>query len=131
MKDILFVCVHNSGRSQMAEAFLNKLTAGQMRALSAGTEPDNDVDPIVVKAMWEIGIDISKKKPKKLTFEMVNHANRIITMGCGVEGTCPTVFVETEDWNLADPKGQSLEKVKKIRDEIKIRVEELIKQLAP
>ena len=120
-KTVLFVCIHNSGRSQMAEAFFNKLAGGKAQALSAGTQPASEINPVVVGAMREAGINISGNKPKMLTFDMVKNADRMITMGCGTEAeaVCPASFIETEDWALVDPKGKSLEQVRKIRDEIK------------
>jgi arsenate reductase len=132
MKTIVFVCVHNSGRSQMAEAFFNKLANGKAKAISAGTQPADKVNPVVVEAMHEVGIDISGNKPKALTIEMVEKADKMITMGCGAEaqGVCPASFIETEDWALEDPKGKSLEQVRRIRDEIKERVSKLIGQIA-
>ena len=131
MKTILFVCVHNSGRSQMAEAFFNKLSGGKAQALSAGTQPASEVNPVVVEAMREAGINISGNKPKMLTFDMVKKADKMITMGCGAEAeaVCPASFIETEDWALEDPKGKSLEQVRKIRDEIKERVSKLVKEV--
>ncbi|MFH1483284.1 MAG: arsenate reductase ArsC [Chloroflexota bacterium] len=119
---MLFVCVHNSGRSQMAEAFFNRLAQGKAMALSAGTDPDEAVDPAVVKVMQEVGIDLSAKKPRALTPEMVGQADKMVTMGCGVEALCPATWVETEDWELEDPKGKTIEEVRGIRDEIKARV---------
>ena len=129
MKTILFVCVGNSGRSQMAEAFFNHLAKGKARALSAGTEPAGAVDPNAVAVMKEVGIDISRNKPKKLTLEMLDKADKVITMGCGVAQSCPATFTETEDWELEDPKGKPLEKVREIRDEIQKRIEKLAKKL--
>jgi arsenate reductase (thioredoxin) len=131
MKTVLFVCVHNSGRSQMAEAFFNELAGGKAQALSAGTQPGANVNPIVVEAMREAGINISGNKPKMLTMDMVQKAERMITMGCGDEAgaVCPASFIETEDWALEDPKGKSLEHVRKIRDEIKERVIKLVKEI--
>ncbi|MBI2832514.1 MAG: arsenate reductase ArsC [Chloroflexi bacterium] len=126
MKTVLFVCVHNSGRSQMAEAFFNHLAGGKALALSAGTQPAGRVNPVVVEAMREAGIDISHSKPKALTPEMIGQADRVVTMGCGAEAVCPATFVETEDWALEDPHGKSLERVRKIRDEIKARVTKLL-----
>ena len=130
-KTVLFVCIHNSGRSQMAEAFFNKLAGGKAQALSAGTQPASEINPVVVGAMREAGINISGNKPKMLTFDMVKNADRMITMGCGAEAeaVCPASFIETEDWALEDPKGKSLEQVRKIRDEIKERVKRLIKEI--
>jgi protein-tyrosine-phosphatase len=130
-KTVLFVCVHNSGRSQMAEAFFNKLAGGKAQALSAGTQPANEVNPVVIEAMREAGINISGNKPKMLTMDMVEKAERMITMGCGAEAgaVCPASFIETEDWALEDPKGKSLAQVRKIRDEIKERVSKLVKEI--
>ena len=122
MKTVLFVCVHNAGRSQMAEAFFNQLATGKAQALSAGTEPGEHVHPGVVQAMKEVGIDISGNKPKLLTQELLTKADRVVTMGCMDEDVCPASFVQTEDWALEDPKGEPLEKVREIRDEIKARV---------
>ena len=129
MKIVLFVCVHNSGRSQMAEAFFNHLAEGKARALSTGTNPASVVDPTVVEAMREVGIDISKNKPKALTPEMVDQANLVVTMGCGAEAACPASWVETEDWGLEDPKDKPVERVREIRDEIMARVIELLKEM--
>ncbi len=131
MKTVLFVCIHNSGRSQMAEAFFNLMARGKARAYSAGTQPAGKVNPVVVEAMKEIGIDISSNIPKVLTVDMIEKADRMITMGCGAEAeaVCPASFIETEDWALEDPYGKSIEEVRKIRDQIKERVSKLIKQL--
>jgi len=131
MKTVLFVCVHNSGRSQMAEAFFNQLTMGKAQAFSAGTQPADKVNPVVVEAMREVGIDISSNKPKALTMDIVEKADRMITMGCGAEAgaVCPASFIETEDWALEDPEGQTLEQVRKIRDEIKDRVKKIIEAI--
>jgi arsenate reductase (thioredoxin) len=133
MKTILFVCVHNSGRSQMAEALFNQMAGGKGQAISAGTQPGDSVNPVVVDVMKEIGIDISGNKPKMLTLEMVEKADRMITMGCGAEAgaVCPASFIETEDWSLEDPKGKTIEQVRKIREEIKKRVSKLIKEITP
>jgi len=129
MKNVLFVCVGNAGRSQMAEAFFNHLAQGKARATSSGTNPASAVSPTVIQAMNEVGIDISSNRPKKLTVEMLDKADKVITMGCGAENVCPATFVETEDWELEDPKGQSIEKIREIRDQIKTRVEKLIKEM--
>ncbi len=130
-KTVLFVCVHNSGRSQMAEAFFNQLAKGKAQAISAGTQPSDKVNSMAVEAMREVGIDISGNKPKMLTMDMIEKADRMITMGCGAEAgaACPASFIETEDWALEDPKGKSLEQVRKIRDEIKERVIRLLNEL--
>ena len=129
MKNVLFVCVGNSGRSQMAEAFFNHLAGGKAKASSAGTNPANIIDPTVVQVMNEVGIDISSNLPKKLTLEMLDKANKVITMGCGVEKACPAAFTETEDWELEDPKSKSIDEVREIRDEIKSRVAEMLKNI--
>ncbi|MFZ0034399.1 MAG: arsenate reductase ArsC [Sedimentisphaerales bacterium] len=131
MKTVVFVCVHNSGRSQMAEAFLNHLAKGKAIGISAGTQPGDNVNPVVVEVMREVGIDISGNKPKALTLDMLEKADKMITMGCGADagGLCPASFVETEDWALEDPKGKSLEQVRKIRDAVKEKVIELVGKL--
>jgi protein-tyrosine-phosphatase len=128
MKKILFVCVHNAGRSQMAEAFFNQMAKGA-KGYSAGTQPTDKVNPVVVEAMREVGLDISHRKPKLLTIEMLEGIDRVITMGCDIEGVCPVTFVPTEDWQLEDPEGKPLEKVRRIRDEIKAKIETLVKEL--
>jgi arsenate reductase len=129
MKKILFVCLHNSGRSQMAEAFFNQLTKGNAMAISAGTQPAAQVNPTVVAAMRELGMEIGNQKPKSLTLEMMESADRVITMGCNVAETCPASFIPTEDWELDDPEGKSIEETRQIRDQIKTRVEVLVKEL--
>ena len=131
MKTVLFVCVHNSGRSQMAEAFFNQLAKGKARAISAGTQPVDAVNPVVVETMREVGFDLGGSKPKKLTVEMLQQAYKVITMGCMTEDACPATFVEAEDWALDDPKGQPLAEVREIRDEIKARVTKMLKELEP
>jgi len=129
MKKVLFVCVGNAGRSQMAEAFFSHMAGGKAKASSAGTNPANIIDPKVVEIMKEVGIDISSNRPKKLTVEMLDKADKVITMGCGVEKACPATFIQTENWELEDPKSQSIEKIREIRNQIKTRVEELIKEM--
>jgi len=129
MKKILFVCVHNAGRSQMAEAFFNKITEGKAKGFSAGTQIAENVNPVVVEAMREVGLDISKNKPKLLSIDMLDSADKVITMGCGVEGVCPASFVPTEDWQLEDPEGKTIERVRLIRDEVKLKIERLVKEL--
>ncbi|TMI17203.1 arsenate reductase ArsC [Candidatus Bathyarchaeota archaeon] len=127
--EILFVCVENAGRSQMAQAFAEKFG---LRASSAGTVPSSLVNPVVVEAMREREIDLSRKSPKMLTSDMINHARLVITMGCSVEEACPRPMLaamqkKLVDWNLDDPKGRSIEEVRKIRDEIEKRVREIAK----
>ncbi len=129
MKKVLFVCVGNVGRSQMAEAFFNSIAKGQAQAFSAGTNPASSVDTVFMELMKEVGIDISDKQPKPLTLDMLEQADKVITMGCDVEKACPATFTETEDWGLEDPKGKPVEKVREIRDEIRERVSNLLKGL--
>lgn len=129
LPQVLFVCVHNAGRSQMAEAFFNRLAKGKAKALSAGTAPADAVHRLVVEAMREVGIDVSANRPKLLTVDAVEQADVVVTMGCGVEGVCPATFVETEDWGLEDPRGKPLPEVRRIRDEIRARVAELLKRI--
>jgi arsenate reductase len=126
MKTVIFACVHNAGRSQMAAAFFNQLAAAsRARALSAGTEPAAHVHPEVVAVMREVGIDLSEARPTRLTDELAAGAQLLVTMGCGE--SCPVVpGLRRQDWNLPDPKGQPIERVRAIRDEIRRRVEELI-----
>ncbi len=127
---VLFVCVHNAGRSQMAAAFLATLSNGGIEVRSAGSEPAETVNPAAVEAMHEVGIDMSAEIPKVLTTDAVKASDVVITMGCG--DTCP-VFPgkRYEDWELEDPAGQGVDVVRPIRDEIKSRIEALIASLAP
>jgi protein-tyrosine-phosphatase len=130
LPEALFVCVHNAGRSQMAAALLHQKAAGRVRVRSAGSTPANELNPRVVEAMSEIGIDISREFPKPLTDEYMRAADVVITMGCG--DACPIYPGKRyEDWELEDPAGKDLATVRGIRDEIEIRVERLLEQLAP
>ncbi len=129
MKTVLFVCVHNSGRSQMAAAYFNHLSGGQNRAISAGTQPSKNVNPTVVQAMLEEGIDISHNQPILLTPDMLQSADKVISMGCIDADACPVRLVPMEDWALPDPKGKTLVEVKMIRDRIKQSVVELLESL--
>jgi arsenate reductase len=126
MRKIVFACLHNAGRSQMAAAFFNALAdSSKARAYSAGTQPAARVHPEVVTAMKELGIDLANALPQRLTTDMLAGMDLLVTMGCGEE--CPFVpGVRVEDWQLEDPKGQSLERVRAIRDEVRKRVEGLI-----
>jgi arsenate reductase len=127
---VLFVCVHNAGRSQMAAAFLNHLSGGTVEVRSAGSEPADKVNPAAVAAMAEIGIDIAAAKPKILTTDAVKASDVVITMGCG--DTCPFYPGKRyEDWVLDDPAGKGVEAVRPIRDEIRRRVEQLISEMQP
>ncbi len=128
-KKVLFVCVHNSGRSQMAEAFFNQIAGNKAKVFSAGTQSVSEINPTVVKVMREAGLDISHQKPKLLTLEMMENADRVIAMGCGAEDTCPASFVPMEDWDIEDPEGKPVDNVRNIRDIIRIKVATLIKEL--
>ena len=126
MKLILFACVHNAGRSQMAAALFNALAdPAKARALSAGTSPGDRVHPVAVEALREAGIDLSGARPQKLTDELAARADLLITMGCGDQ--CPHVpGLQRDDWPLADPKDQPIARVREIRDEIRARVDTLL-----
>ena len=127
---VLFVCVHNAGRSQMAAAFLAHLSAGAVEVRSAGSEPADRVNPAAVQAMAEVGIDIAGEKPKILTDDAVRESDVVITMGCG--DTCPFYPGKRyEDWVLDDPAGKDVAAVRPIRDEIRRRVEVLLDDLVP
>jgi arsenate reductase len=127
---VLFVCVHNAGRSQMAAAWLTHLAGDRVEVRSAGSAPADQVNPAAVEAMKEVGIDIAAETPKVLTVEAVQASDVVITMGCG--DTCP-VFPGKKylDWKLDDPAGQGIDAVRPIRDEIKARIEGLIAEIAP
>jgi protein-tyrosine-phosphatase len=125
---VLFVCVHNAGRSQMAAGFLQHLADGRVEVLSAGSQPADSVNPVAVEAMREEGIDIAGEQPKVLTDDAVRTADVVVTMGCGDE--CPFhPGKRYEDWELDDPAGQDLEAVRPIRDEVRRRVEALLAEL--
>ena len=125
---VLFVCVHNAGRSQMAAAFLTRLSEGAVEVRSAGSEPADRVNPAAVVAMAEVGIDIATEQPKILTNDAVKASDVVITMGCG--DTCPYFPGKRyEDWDVSDPAGQPLEAVRKVRDEIQTRVRALLEDV--
>ena len=127
-KTIMFVCVHNAGRSQMAAGFMRELGGDRVEVLSAGSAPKDSINSVAVEAMAEIGIDIANQKPKVLTPEAVQQSDVVITMGCG--DACPYYPGKRyEDWVLEDPAGQGFEPVRAIRDEIKTRVEELLTEI--
>ena len=130
MITVIFACVHNAGRSQMAAAFFNSLADPQKaRAISAGTQPAERVHPEVLEAMREVGIDLSAARPQKLTDQMAQPAQWLITMGCGDQ--YPFVpGLQRADWELEDPKGKAIERVREIRDDIRRRVSELLQKLA-
>ena len=129
MQTVLFICVGNSQRSQMAEAYFNHFAAGKARAISAGTRPASRVDSKAIALMAEEGIDLSGKQPKPLTADMVQRADRVITLGCGVAQSCPVTLGAAEDWGLEDPLGYPVEKLRPLRDKIKARVLSLIQEL--
>ena len=127
---VLFVCVHNAGRSQMAAGFLTELAGDRIDVRSAGSMPGNQINPVAVEAMAEVGIDITGEQPKKLTDDAVIASDVVITMGCGDE--CPYFPGKRyEDWVLTDPAGQGIDVVREVRDEIKVRIEGLIESLVP
>ena len=129
-KTILFVCVENAGRSQMAEGFFNKYAPKGNRTISAGTKPVAELNPLAVNAMKEVGIDISAQKSKYITEDMMRNSTKTVNMGCMDKESCPTLFLNNViDWNIEDPKGKSVDKVREIRDEIERRVKELVSGL--
>src|SRR5437660_11850930 len=128
MANVLFVCLHNAGRSQMSQALFERVAGGRHQAQSAGTEPAERVHPEVVEVMAERGIDLSRKQPRKLAREQAEWADVVVTMGCGDE--CPYIPGKRYvDWDLADPHGQPLDAVRETRDEIARRVDELVREL--
>ncbi len=128
-KRVLFVCVHNAGRSQMAAGLLNRLAGDEIRVETAGSDPADEINPLAVDAMKEVGVDLSEEFPKPLTDDSVRAADVVITMGCG--DACPIYPGKRyEDWELEDPAGKDLETVRRIRDEIEARVRALVGDLA-
>jgi arsenate reductase len=127
---VLFVCVHNAGRSQMAAGYMEALSQGRVEVLSAGSEPKDQINPVAVAAMAEEGIDIAGNTPKILTTEAVKASDVVITMGCG--DTCP-IFPgkRYEDWELEDPAGKDIETVRRVRDDIKRRIQQLLTEIVP
>jgi len=129
-KKILFVCVENAGRSQMAEGFFRKYCTMQYEPQSAGTKPIGAVNPFAIEVMKEIGIDISSQKPKTISDSMIKEATKIVNMGCMDKESCPALFVnDVIDWSIPDPKGKTLDKVREIRDLIEKKIQELCKTL--
>ncbi|HEY2297872.1 MAG TPA: arsenate reductase ArsC [Jatrophihabitans sp.] len=127
---VLFVCVHNAGRSQMAAGWLTHLAGDRVEVRSAGSEPADRINPVAVEAMREVGIDITGEQPKLLTVDAVEHADVVITMGCG--DTCPIYPGKRyEDWDLADPAGQPIATVREVRDQIRARVQALVIDILP
>ena len=130
MKKILFVCVENAGRSQMAEAFFRKYAPEKFLVSSAGTKPSTQINPVVVQVMNEVGIDIETNIPKYLSNEILDDSATAVNMGCMDKESCPALFVsDVLDCNIPDPKGKSIDEVRKIRDQIEIKVKELVKNI--
>jgi arsenate reductase len=133
MAEVLFVCVHNAGRSRMAEALFNHLSGerfgGRWTAASAGTQPAPRPHPEVVAVMAELGIEVEDRPGRLLTPEMAEEARKLFSMGCNVEEACPALTIPMEDWALEDPKGRPIEQVRQIRDDIRRRVEALLDEL--
>lgn len=130
LPEVLFVCVHNAGRSQMAAALLDHRAGGRVRVRSAGTAPAAEINPSVVEAMAEVGIDVTKAIPKRLTDEMAREADVVVLMGCG--DACPVYPGKRYlDWDLPDPAGKAVEEVRPIRDEIDRRIGQLLEELVP
>jgi arsenate reductase len=126
-KTILFVCVENAGRSQIAEGFFRKYAPKGYKAMSAGTKPVSQINPLAVGVMKEVGIDISNETSKDITEDMMRNSTQIVNMGCMERESCPTLFLHNLlDWNIEDPKGKSIDKVREIRDEIEQRVKEIV-----
>ena len=130
MKKVLFVCVENAGRSQIAEGFFKKLAPSEYDGISAGTIPVTEINPLAVQAMKEVDIDISDNKSKLVTNEMIEESDSVVNMGCMDKESCPALFVEEiDDWTIEDPKGKSIEEIRKIRDTIETKVKKLVSEL--
>ena len=126
-KNVLFVCVENAGRSQMAESFFKKFTKDRFNVISAGTVPSKNLNPIVVQVMKEIGIDMTSQSPKTISNSMIDNSFKTINMGCMDKESCPALFVkDVIEWNIQDPKEKTIEQVREIRDQIKSEVLNLI-----
>lgn len=129
-KTILFVCVENAGRSQMAEGFFRKYAPIGYEPQSAGTKPIGAINPLAIEVMREIGIDISRQQPKTISDSMIQQSSRIVNMGCMDKESCPALFVHNVlDWGIPDPKGKSIDEIRAIRNQIGIKVKDLIKSL--
>ena len=129
-KNILFVCLENAGRSQIAEAFFKKYTKNKFSVISAGTTPSSHLNPIVILVMAEIGIDLKNQQPQLLSNSMIENSTKTINMGCMDKESCPSLFVnDMDNWKIDDPKGKSIDDVRKIRDQIKTDVLNLIDSL--
>ena len=126
-KSVLFVCVQNAGRSQMAEGFFKKYAPKEYEGISAGTMPVSEINPLAVEVMREVDIDISGQKSKEITEDMIRNSSKIVNMGCMDKVSCPTLFLQNLlDWNIEDPKDKQIDKVREIRDEIEQRIKKLV-----
>ena len=130
MENVLFVCIENAGRSQMAEAFFRKYAPAKYNVISAGTTPSSELNPVVVEVMKEVGIDMTQQSPKTLSNEMIENSSKTINMGCMDKESCPALFVkDVLDWNISDPKEKSIDDVREIRDQILKEVLLLVESL--
>ncbi|RMW34886.1 MAG: arsenate reductase ArsC [Nitrosopumilus sp.] len=130
MENVLFVCVENAGRSQMAEAFFRKYAPAKYNVISAGTTPSSQLNPVVVEVMKEVGIDMTQQSPKALSDEMIENSSKTVNMGCMNKESCPALFVkDVLDWNISDPKEKSIDDVREIRDQILKEVLLLVESL--
>ena len=128
--DVLLVCVENAGRSRMAEAFFRKFAPESLRVISGGTTPSEQLNPLVVRVMSEVGIDMTNQKPKLLSSEMMEKSAKTVNMGCMDKASCPVLLAsDVLDWNISYPKGKSLDEIRKIRDQVKNKVLDLIDSL--
>lgn len=126
-KSVLFVCVQNAGRSQMAEGFFKKYAPKEYEGISAGTMPVSEINPLAVEVMREVDIDISGQKSKEITEDMIRNSSKIVNMGCMDKVSCPTLFLQNLlEWNIEDPRDKQIDKVREIRDEIEQRVKKLV-----
>ncbi len=130
IKNILFVCVENAGRSQIAEGFFRKYVTSNYQPVSAGTQPVSEINPLAIEVMKEVGIDISKQTPKMISEAMMNQSTKIVNMGCMDKESCPALFLNNViDWAIPDPKDKSIDKVREIRDEIEKKIKEFVADL--
>jgi len=130
MENVLFVCVENAGRSQMAEAFFRKYAPAKYNVISAGTTPSSQLNPVVVEVMREVGIDMTQQSPKTLSNDMIENSSKTVNMGCMDKESCPALFVkDVLDWNISDPKEKSIDDVREIRDQILKEVLLLVESL--
>lgn len=130
IKKILFVCIENAGRSQIAEGFFKKYVTSGYQPISAGTQPVSEINPFAIEVMKEVGIDISRQTPKVISEDMIQQSTKIVNMGCMNKESCPTLFLNNViDWEIPDPKGKSIDKVREIRDKIEKKIKELVADL--